>query len=147
MRFLLWPCTDDLDVQAKKRDELAHRVAEKIRSGSNRVHEITGLTREIRGYRMEIEKKQQEMNIREMQVSFQASVKEPPLIPFYQLKTKIRQLPKMSRFLLTDSPDWLTTTIAATTVMPISFGPARDKQTAEKPKPLFYVRLFSPSMS
>lgn len=90
---------------------------------------------------MEIEKKQQEMNIREMQVSFQASGEEPPLIAYYQLKTKIRQLPKMSRFLLTDSPDWLTTTIATTTVMPISFGPARDKQTAEKCKPLFYVRF------
>lgn len=55
--------------QAKKRDELANRVAMKIRSESSRVHEITGLTREIKGYRIEIERKQQEMNIREMQVS------------------------------------------------------------------------------
>jgi hypothetical protein len=53
----------------------------------------------------------------------------------------------MSRFLLTDSPDWLTTTIATTTVMPISFGPARDKQTAEKPKPLFYVSKPSARLS
>ena len=111
------------------------------------MHEITGLTREIRGYRMEIEKKQQEMNIREMQVSRQASVMESSLMSPIQLKTKIRQLPKMSRFLLTDSPDWLTTTIATTTVMPISFGPARDKQTAEKPKPLFYVSKPSARLS
>jgi hypothetical protein len=34
--------------QAKKRDELANRVAMKIRSESSRVHEITGLTREIK---------------------------------------------------------------------------------------------------
>lgn len=50
----------------------------------------------------------------------------------------------MSRFLLTSSPDWLTATIATTTVMPISYGPARDKQTAEKGKPLFYVRTTFP---
>ncbi|KAJ9105287.1 hypothetical protein QFC21_001655 [Naganishia friedmannii] len=108
--------------KAKKRDELANRVAMKIRSESSRVHEITGLTREIKGYRIEIERKQQEMNIREM-----------------QLKTKTRQLPKMSRFLLTSSPDWLTSAIATATVLPISYGPARDKATAEKAKPLVYL--------
>lgn len=108
--------------KAKKRDELANRVAMKIRSESSRVHEITGLTREIKGYRIEIERKQQEMNIREM-----------------QLKTKTRQLPKMSRFLLTSSPDWLTSAIATATVLPISYGPARDRATAEKAKPLVYL--------
>ncbi|KAJ9108084.1 hypothetical protein QFC19_002549 [Naganishia cerealis] len=108
--------------KAKKRDELANRVAMKIRSESNRVHEITGLTREIKGYRIEIERKQQEMNVREM-----------------RLKTKTRQLPKMSRFLLTSSPDWLTSAIATATVLPIAYGPARDKATAEKPKPLLYL--------
>jgi hypothetical protein len=67
MMSLMW-AEKLIPVQAKKRDELANRVALKIRSESNRVHEITGLTREIKGYRMEIEKKQHEMNLREMQV-------------------------------------------------------------------------------
>ena len=47
----------------------------------------------------------------------------------------------MSRFLLTSSPDWLTSAIATATVLPISYGPARDRATAEKAKPLVYVRL------